>query len=95
MSTTTIRLDDNLKKQLSKQLKATGLSINAYFTLAAKQLVIQKKVPFEILTEPDIPNETTRKAMLEAEAKAEGLILDNSPRFDNIDDLIESLDKED
>lgn len=43
MSTTTIRLDDNLKKQLSKQLKATGLSINAYFTLAAKQLVIQKR----------------------------------------------------
>lgn len=45
------------------------------------------------MTEPDIPNETTRKAMLEAEAKAEGLILDNSPRFDNVDDLIESLDK--
>lgn len=95
MSTTTIRLDDDLKKQLSEQLKSTGLSINAYFTMAAKQLIIQKRVPFEILTESAVPNKTTRRAMLEAEAKAEGLIPDDSPRFDNVDDLIKSLDEED
>lgn len=93
MSTTTIRLDDDLKKEVSKELKSVGLSINAYFTLAAKQLVIQKKIPFEILTKADVPNETTRKAMLEAEAKVEGIIPDNSPRFDNVDDLLKSLDK--
>lgn len=94
MSTITIRLDDDLKKQLSQQLKSAGLSINAYFTLAAKQLVIQKKIPFEILTEPEIPNEVTRKAMLEAEAREAKIIPDNSPRFDNVDDLMKSLDEE-
>lgn len=61
MSTTTIRLDDDLKKELTEKLKSTGLSVNAYFTLAAKQLVIQDKIPFEILTESDIPNEITKK----------------------------------
>lgn len=94
MSTTTIRLDDDLKKQLSKQLKTAGISINAYFTMAAKQLVIQKKIPFEILTEPEVPNEVTRKAMLEAEAREMKIIPDDSPRFNNVDDLMESLDKD-
>ncbi len=92
-STTTIRLDDDLKKELQKDLDAAGISMNAYFVLAAKQLVLQKKIPFEILTEPQIPNDTTRKAMLLAEAKDEGLIPDDSPSFNNIDDLMKSLDK--
>lgn len=93
-TTTTIRLDKDLKEELSKELKTAGLSINAYFTLAAKQLVIQKRIPFEVLTETDIPNETTRRAMLEAEAKEAGLIPDNSPKFDNVDDLLKSLDED-
>ena len=33
---TTIRLDDNLKKELNKELKSMGLSINGYFNLAAR-----------------------------------------------------------
>ena len=45
---TTIRLDDKLKKELNKELKSMGLSINGYFNLAARQLIIQKKVPFEV-----------------------------------------------
>lgn len=40
---TTIRLDDDLKKELTKELSSMGLSINGYFNLAARQLVIQKK----------------------------------------------------
>lgn len=92
MRTITINLDDKLKDQLNQQLKSTGISINEYFTMAAKQLVIQKQIPFEILTEPEIPNEVTRKAMLEAKAREAKLIPDNSPRFDNVDDLMKSLD---
>ena len=42
-----------------------GLNINAYFTMAAKQLVLKKKIPFEISTSSnDIPNEKTRKTMI-------------------------------
>ena len=90
-SSTTIRLDDGLKKELQKDLDAAGISMNTYFVMAAKQLVLQKKIPFDILTEPEIPNETTRKAMLIAEAKEEGIIPDDSPSFNNIDDLMKSL----
>lgn len=93
-SSTTIRLDDKLKKELQKDLDAAGISMNTYFVMAAKQLVLQKRIPFEVLTAPEIPNETTRKALLLADAKDEGLIPDDSPSFDNVDDLMKSLDED-
>ena len=93
-SATTIRLDDDLKKELQKELDVAGISMNAYFVMAAKQLVLQKKIPFEVLTEAEIPNNTTRKAMLLADAKDEGIIPDDSPSFNNIDDLMNSLDED-
>lgn len=93
-STTTIRLDDNLKKELQKNLDSAGITMNAYFVMAAKQLVLQKRIPFNILTESETPNDTTRKAMLLAEAKDEGIIPDNSPSFNNVDDLMKSLDED-
>ena len=45
-SATTIRLDNELKEKLTKELSVTGLSINAYFNMAARQLILQKKIPF-------------------------------------------------
>lgn len=45
--TTTIRLDEELKKELTHDLDIMGLNINAYFTMAVKQLVLKKKIPFE------------------------------------------------
>lgn len=41
--TTTIRLDEELKKELTHDLDIMRLNINAYFTMAAKQLVLKKK----------------------------------------------------
>lgn len=49
--TTTIRLDKELKDEMTRILDSMGLSVNAYFTMAAKQLVLKKKVPFEILSD--------------------------------------------
>lgn len=94
ISSTTIRLNDKLKKELQKDLDAAGISMNTYFMMAAKQLVLQKRIPFEVLTAPEIPNEATRKALLLADAKDEGLIPDDSPSFDNVDDLMKSLDED-
>lgn len=94
ISSTTIRLNDKLKKELQKDIDAAGISMNTYFMMAAKQLVLQKRIPFEVLTAPEIPNETTRKALLLADAKDEGLIPDDSPSFDNVDDLMKSLDED-
>ncbi|GAA0867363.1 type II toxin-antitoxin system RelB/DinJ family antitoxin [Lactobacillus kefiranofaciens] len=93
-SSTTIRLDDDLKRKLQKDLDTAGISMNTYFVMAAKQLVLQKRIPFEIITEPEIPNKTTEKAMLLADAKNEGLVSDDSPSFTNVDDLMKSLDKD-
>lgn len=91
---TTIRLDDDLKKELTKELSSMGLSINGYFNLAARQLVIQKKVPFEVLVESNEPTEATKKALVAAQAKELGIIPDDSPSFDNMNELKNYLDKD-
>lgn len=93
-SPTTIRLDDDLKDKMNKELKSMGISINGYFNMAARQLVIQKKIPFEILSEHAEPNLTTRRAMIEAEAKELGIIPDDTPSFDNVKDLKKYLDED-
>lgn len=46
------------------------------------------------LTKYEIPTATTKRALIIAEAKEEGLIPDNSPVFDNIDDLMKALNEE-
>ena len=91
---TTIRLDDDLKKELTKELSSMGLSIIGYFNLAARQLVIQKKVPFEVLAESNEPTEATKKALVAAQAKELGIIPDDSPSFDNMNELKNYLDKD-
>ncbi|MDF7638444.1 damage-inducible protein J [Lactobacillus sp. ESL0791] len=93
ISTTTVRMNANLKDELTKELNNIGLSVNAYFNLAAKQLVLQKKVPFEVLTETEEPSEKTKKALILAEAKELGLISDDTPEFNNVDELMKFLNK--
>lgn len=72
-------------KKLAKYLEPMGLSINNYFNMAARQLVIQK-IPFEILAEQEDSNLTTRRALIEAKAKDLGIIPDGSPHFKNVDE---------
>ena len=55
--------------------------------MAARQLILQKKIPFEVLTETDEPTEETRRALVAAEAKELGIIPDDVPEFDNTQDL--------
>lgn len=92
-SATTIRLDDDLKAKMNKELKPMGITINGYFNMAARQLVIQKKIPFEILSEQAEPSLTTRRALIEAEAKELGIIPDGTPGFDSLKDLKNYLDE--
>ncbi|WP_416353286.1 damage-inducible protein J [Agrilactobacillus fermenti] len=92
---TTIRMDDNLRKALEPRLKAAGLTLNGYLIMAAKQLVIQNKIPFEVMTPEEMPKEVTHKALIAAQAKDLGLISDDSPEFANVDDLLNFLNSED
>lgn len=90
---TTIRISDDLKAQASEILDSIGLSFNSFVVLATHQLVNQRRIPFEILPAPEVPNEKTRQALVEAEAKELGLIPDDSPRFSNVDDLTAYLEE--
>lgn len=56
--------------------------------MTTRKLESKKKIAFN-----DIPNETTKKALRLAAAKDEGIIPDYSPSFNNLDDLMKSLDK--
>lgn len=92
MAATTIRMDDDVKAQAGNILESMGLSINAYVNLALRQLVNQRRIPFEIVASQEVPNEETRRAMVLAEAKALGIVVDNDPAFTDVNALMTSLD---
>ena len=45
---TTVRIEEGLKEQATEFLDSVGLSLNSYLNLAVRQLVNQRKIPFEI-----------------------------------------------
>jgi len=67
MATTniTIRMDEELKKQFDYLCGEIGLSMGSAFTIFAKTVVRERRIPFE-LSAPT-PNKETIEAMLEAE----------------------------
>ena len=50
MANITIRIDDDIKKQLQKLMPELGLDITTYFIMAAKQAIREQGIPFEITT---------------------------------------------
>ena len=91
---TTVRIEEGLKEQATEFLDSVGLSLNSYLNLAVRQLVNQRKIPFEIVGRPEVPNEATRRAMVIAEAHELGILPDDSPSFDNVDELMTFLDED-
>ncbi|MDC2828422.1 damage-inducible protein J [Limosilactobacillus mucosae] len=94
-----IQLDPLLEKELKEELADVGMTVNDYLTMAAKQFIIQGKVPFEIKAAPKKSekveyvhfNEKTRKAIVRAYAEEEGLIPSTAKTFDNVDDAMKEL----
>lgn len=91
---TTIRLNDDLKAQANEILDSIGLSYNSFVLLATHQLVNQRRIPFEIVSAPEVPNALTHRALIEAEAKELGLLTDDSKSFNDVDELMAYLDEE-
>lgn len=52
MKSTTIRMDDELKKEACDKLEALGLNFNTFVVMATKQLVAQNRVPFDLVVPP-------------------------------------------
>ena len=78
------RMDKNLKLQFEKLCDDLGLSMSAAFTVFAKTMVRQQRVPFDIGLE--VPSEETLKSMENIE-KGQNL----SKRFTSVKELMEDL----
>lgn len=67
MATTniTVRMDENLKKKFDHICEEIGLSMGSAFTIFAKKVVNEHRIPFE-LSAP-VPYRETIEAMLDAE----------------------------
>ena len=78
------RLDKNLKMQFEKLCDDLGLSMSAAFTVFAKTMVRQQRIPFDVSLE--VPNEETLKSMENIE-KGQNL----SKRFTSVRELMEDL----
>mgnify|MGYP003411940156 CR=1 FL=1 len=73
---TTIRLDADLKAEFDKLCEEFGMSANTAFNIYVKTVVRQRRIPFQIETDPiDEVMERGRRAFwaLREEAKKNGL----------------------
>lgn len=94
VTASTTRFEESDKSEATDLLKSMGLTFNGYLNMAVKQLINQRRIPFEILPAKEEPSEETRRAMIAAEAKEYGLIDDDSPSFTTVDEAINWLDSE-
>ena len=78
MGNITIRMNDDLKARVNQTLDAIGMNFNTYVTMASIQLVNQQRLPFDTSVRAAEPNEPTKRAMLEAEAKDRGILPDDA-----------------
>jgi DNA-damage-inducible protein J len=78
------RMDKNLKIRFEKVCNELGLSMSTAFTVFAKTMVRQQRVPFDISLE--VPNEETLKSIENIE-KGRNL----SKRFSSVEELMEDL----
>lgn len=91
---TTLRFEDTDKAEATNILKSMGLTFNGYLNLSVKQLLNQRRIPFEIVPSSYEPTEETRRAMVAAEAKELGLIPDDAASFSSSADAMAWLNEE-
>lgn len=65
MATITVRLDDNLKSNFANTCDELGLDMTTAFTIFAKKVSREKRIPFEISIEP-FYSESNMKALRES-----------------------------
>lgn len=88
LTSTTFRMDSELKDSLRELLDNLGLDMSTYFVMSAKQAVREQGIPFKVTM--DVPNAETRKAM---EDTMNGVGL--SKAFSSVAELMEDLDADD
>lgn len=90
MSTTNlnIRTDKDVKEKAEKIFNELGLNMTSAVNIFLRTAIRERGIPFELKL--DVPNETTIAAIEEGRKMA----LDpSSPRYSNIDELRDALEK--
>jgi len=89
MATTnvTMRIDEELKKQLQELVSNLGLDMTTFFTMSAKQAVREQRIPFEVSM--NVPNEETRAAFEEVRRMKEDPSLGKS--YTDVDEMMKEL----
>jgi len=89
MATTnvTMRIDEELKKQLQELVSNLGLDMTTFFTMSAKQAVREQRIPFEVSM--NVPNEETLAAFEEVRRMKEDPSLGKS--YTDVDEMMREL----
>lgn len=53
MTTISIRLDDDMKRELDEMCEEMGMNLTTFFTIYAKRALRDRKIPFEISAPAD------------------------------------------
>lgn len=85
-----ISVDPELKKVSTQLFKDMGLDFSTAVTLFLKQIVLKKKLPFEITTE--LYNEETQNAFREVKEMREHP--EKYKTYDSFEEILEELDDE-
>jgi DNA-damage-inducible protein J len=89
MATTnaTMRMDEDLKKQLQELVSNLGMDMTTFFTISAKQAAREQRIPFDISM--NIPNEETRKAIEEVQQMKKNPSFGKS--YTDVDEMMKEL----
>lgn len=93
---TTIRMDEKLKKDAQKKLEALGLNFNTFVVMATKQLIAQNRIPFDLkVPETEEPNALTLAAMERSSHWANHPLEESKEKvYHSANDLFKALDEE-
>lgn len=91
-TTATLHFDETDVRAAADLLQAMGFTLDEYLHMAVRQLIIQRRVPFEVLPAEDRPVEETRRALITAEAKELGIIEDDARSFKTAEEVMAWLD---
>ena len=56
MTTISLRMDDEMKKELDEMCEAMGMNISTFYMVYTKKALRERKIPFEIEPKLRLPN---------------------------------------
>ena len=81
MANINIRTEENVKREATQIFNALGLDMSSAVNIFLRKTIMQQGIPFELKLE--VPNETTIKAIKEADE----MVKNGCGGYDNLDDL--------